>query len=298
MENEKSCENFLPVNWIDAHTHAYPDSDLELVVERVAALDGHLPDDHPTKWRLVTDGSVETLVESESKAGMDGFVLLPISGRTDGATRLNRWVADLAGRYPQIIPFGTLTPLADSPEEDLREALALGIRGIKIHSVLQRIIPIEDRTLEWLDMIASSGLPVLMDSMNLAGLRRFKPHMKPLLDLWAPYETGPDQIAFLARTFPRITFIAAHLGCLYGWDQLEPLLPLENVFFDLSFALEILPPEEIRTVIARKGTDHILYGSDCPWRDPAGSWRRFESLGLNSAHMEQIGGRNLLALLK
>jgi predicted TIM-barrel fold metal-dependent hydrolase len=283
--------------FLDAHTHAYPDEDLALVVERVAALDGHLPDDHPTKWRLVTDGSVETLLESERRAGVDGFVLLPISGRTDGATRLNRWVADLAAKHPEIIPFGTLTPLADAPEDDLWEALALGIRGIKIHSVLQRIIPIEPRTLEWLEMIAPAGLPILVDSMNLAGLRRFKPHMKPLLDLWAPYETGPAQIAFLARTFPQITFIAAHLGCLYGWEQLEPLIRLENVYFDLSFALEILSPEEIRAVIAQKGSDRVLYGSDCPWRDPAGSWRKFMELDLPSVIVEKIGGQNLQELL-
>jgi predicted TIM-barrel fold metal-dependent hydrolase len=136
-----------------------------------------------------------------------------------------------------------------------------------------------------------------MDSMNLAGLRRFKPHMKPLLDLWAPFETGPVQIAFLARTFPRITFIAAHLGCLYGWDQLEPLLPLENVFFERAFALEILPREEILAVIGKKGTDHILFGSDCPWRDPAGSWRKFLELDLPDEGVEKIGGGNLLELL-
>ena len=284
--------------FLDAHTHAYPETDLQLVVERVAALDGHLPEEHPTKWRLVTDGSVETLAESERLAGMDGFVLLPISGRPDGSSRLNRWVADQAGRNERIIPFGTLTPFSDSPEADLEEALSLGIRGIKIHSVLQRIIPIEPRTLEWLEMIQPSGLPILMDSMNLAGLRRFKPHMKPLLDLWAPFETGPPQIATLARTFPRITFIAAHLGCLYGWDQLEPLFPLDNVFFDLSFALEILPPEEIRAIIDQKGADRILYGSDCPWRDPAGSRRKFEELDLADVEMEKIGGGSLIKLLK
>ncbi|MBI5583705.1 MAG: amidohydrolase family protein [Deltaproteobacteria bacterium] len=294
---KKFLKNSPAMPFLDAHTHAYPEADLQLVVERVAALDGHLPHDHPTKWQLVHDGSIDTLVLEEGRAGMDGFVLLPISGRMDGASRLNRWVADLAARHPRIIPFGTLTPLSDSPEADLKEALSLGIRGIKIHSVLQRIIPIEPRTLEWLEMIQPSGLPLLMDSMHLAGLRQTKPHMKPLLDLWAPFETGPVQIAFLARTFPRITFIAAHLGCLYGWDQLEPLLRLDNVFFDLSFALEILPPAEIRTIINQKGTDHILFGSDCPWRDPAGSWQKFLELGLPGEEMEKIGGGNLIDLL-
>jgi predicted TIM-barrel fold metal-dependent hydrolase len=136
-----------------------------------------------------------------------------------------------------------------------------------------------------------------MDAMNLKGIRQRKPHMAPILDLWAPFETSPKVIEVLAKTFPNIKIIAAHMGCLYGWDQLEGLFNLENVFFDLSFAQEILPLEELKKIISRKGTDHILFGSDTPWRHPAEAWQRFLELGLANGEVEKIGGGNLQVLL-
>ena len=283
---------------IDAHTHAYPKTERHLVVERVELLDGHLPPDSPSKWRLHLDGSIESLIEAEQKAGFDGLVLLPISGRPKGCSRLNQWVAEKAGRYPQIIPFACLTPLSPNPEQDLAEALSLGLKGIKIHSVLQRIIPLQAQTLEWLEMIQASGLPILMDAMNLKGIRERKPHMAHILDQLAPFETSPKVIRVIAKTFPKIQIIAAHLGCLYGWDQIEELLGLENVCFDLSFAQEILPLEEIKKIISRKGVEHILFGSDTPWRHPAEAWRRFLELKLSSEAVEKISGGNLEELLK
>jgi uncharacterized protein len=285
------------MSYLDAHTHAYPESDRYLVVERVALLDGHLPQDSPNKWQLYLNGSIESLIEEEKKAGFDGLVLLPISGRPEGCSRLNQWVAEQAGRYSQIIPFACLNPLSPTSEQDLTEALSLGLKGIKIHSVLQRIIPLQAQTLEWLEMIQASGLPILMDAMNLRGIRQRKPHMAPILDFWAPFETTPKIIQNLAKTFPKIQFIAAHMGCLYGWDRLDGLYPLENVYFDLSFAQEILPLEELKKMISRKGTDHILFGSDTPWRHPAEAWKRFLDLRLSSDEMEKIGGRNLKNLL-
>lgn len=284
--------------YYDSHTHAYPKQDRALVVERTMDLDGHLPLGNPYKWSIFNDGSLESLVEEEKRAGLDGFVLLPVSGRPNGSSRINRWVAKKARAFPQVIPFASLTPLSSTPEADLKEALDLGLKGLKLHSFLQRINPLDPKTLDWLEMIQPSGLPILMDSMNLNGVRCYKPHMAPLLDYWEPFETGPTQIAKLAKTFSGITFIAAHLGCLYGWDQLELLYDLENVYFDLSYALEILSPMEMKKVITRKGPDRILYGSDAPWRVPVQSWQRFLNLNLPGPDFEKIAGQNLQDLLK
>jgi predicted TIM-barrel fold metal-dependent hydrolase len=68
--------------------------------------------------------------------------------------------------YPQIIPFASLTPHSPTAEEDLAEALALGLQGIKIHSLLQRIDLVDSQTLGWLGMIQEAGLPVLLDSIR------------------------------------------------------------------------------------------------------------------------------------
>ncbi|MBA4392987.1 MAG: hypothetical protein C0407_05495, partial [Desulfobacca sp.] len=231
-------------------------------------------------------------------AGFDGFILLPVSGRPNGCSRLNQWVTEQVDRYPQIIPFACLNPFSPTAEKDLNEALSLGLKGIKIHSVLQRISPLHPQTVNWLEMIQGSGLPILMDSMNLKGIRERKPHMEAILDYWAPFETGPEQLTVLAKRFPKIQFIAAHLGCLYGWDYLDDLYPLDNIFFDLSYAQEILPLEEQKKIIDRRGVDRILFGSDAPWRRPTDAWKRFLELGLSSGEVEKIGGGNLNNLLK
>lgn len=145
---------------IDAHTHAYPEKDRELVLERVRLLDGHLASDNPYKWQLYQEGTIEALVETETRAGFDRWVLLPITGRPDGCSQLNRWAADQAKNYPPIIPFASLTPHSPTAEEDLAEAVALGLQGIKIHSLLQRIDLLASQTLAWLEMIQAAGLPV------------------------------------------------------------------------------------------------------------------------------------------
>jgi predicted TIM-barrel fold metal-dependent hydrolase len=282
---------------LDAHTHAYPEKDREMVLERVHLLDGHLASDNPYKWQLYQEGTIEALVETETRAGFDRWVLLPITGRPDGCSRINRWAADQARNYPQIIPFASLTPHSPTAEDDLVEALALGLQGIKIHSLLQRIDLVDSQTLGWLGMIQEAGLPVLLDSMHLNGVRAVKPHMAFLLDEWAPYETDPEKIDFLARSFPDITFIAAHGGCLYGWDLLDPLYERDNVFLDLSFVLEILPSEEIERLIQRKGSEYFLFGSDNPWRRPEESWERFLRLDLSGSAREKIAGLNLQRIL-
>jgi uncharacterized protein len=282
---------------IDAHTHAYPEKDRETVLERVRLLDGKLASDDPGKWQLYQEGTIEALVESETRAGFDRWVLLPITGRPDGCSRLNRWVADQAKEYPQIIPFASLTPHSPTAEEDLAQALALGLQGIKIHSLLQRIDLVDDQTMDWLGMIQEAGLPVLLDSMHLNGVRAVKPHMAFLLNEWAPFETGPGKIGFLARSFPGIKFIAAHGGCLYGWDLLDPIYGRDNVYLDLSFVLEILPPEAIEKLIQRKGVDFFLFGSDNPWRRPEESWDRFLRLQLSDSDREKIASGNCERIL-
>lgn len=282
---------------LDAHTHAYQEKDLALIQERTALLDRSLPDSDPNKWRLCHGGSVQSLLKEEKQAGMERFVLLPVSSRPDRIRRLNRWVVAMAASHPAIIPFGTL--LADSPSlaSELEEVLTLGIQGIKVHPFLQRLDILSPSARRLWSLIAEAGLPVMLDSMYLRGLERYKPHLTRLVRMAGAYETGPERIATVARDFPGLTVIAPHLGSLYGWDLLDPLYPLENVFFDLSFISNLLPPDQVVRVIRRKGSDHVLFGTDAPWRKPSEVRHWFESLPLNSVEFERISHKNLEAVL-
>lgn len=283
---------------IDAHAHAYRKADRALVQDRSAGLDACLPDEHPSKWILHHEASVETLLRVEREAGIDRFVLLPVTGRSDRVAELNRWVADQAQRHTEVIPFGSLIAGSDSLQADLDLLLDLGLQGVKIHPLLQRLDILSAEAHRMWRLLEEAGLPVVLDSMSVEGLLHYKPHLHAFAWRAQGFETGPERIAAVAREHPRLVLIAAHMGSLFGWEHLEPLLECANVRFDLSFVSGILPDEAVMRVIRRKGPDRILFGTDAPWRTPAEERRWFEGLPLDEAERADISGRNLEALLE
>jgi hypothetical protein len=281
----------------DAHTHAYNAKDRSLIVDRSSGLDHCLPEGDPNKWELKHDGSVASLVREEQKAGIELCVVLPVTGRADRVGELNRWMAEQASQHPCLIPFGSLIPASPSLEEDLQEILDLGLRGIKIHPVLQHLDILSPEAHVLWDLLEEAGLPLVLDSMFIQGLSRYKPHMQEFVEAARAFETGPMRIAEMARMHPGLLMVAAHTGSLFGWDALDPLYPLSNVYFDLSFTSGILPDEDVMDVIRKKGTDHIVFGTDTPWRSPIEERRWFERLPLDDDAREAIGWRNLDRLL-
>jgi uncharacterized protein len=282
---------------IDSHTHAYEGNDRAVVYGRIDSLDSSTPDEDWSKWVLRLDPAAESLLEEEKAAGVDRFVLLPISGRVDHALELNRWVCGLARRHPAVIPFGTL--VADSPtlEQDLAQALELGVRGFKIHPLLQRLDILSPEAHGLWSLLEEAGLPVVLDSMSIEGMLKYKPHLEAFAaGVWG-YETGPERIAAVASKHTRLTLIAAHLGSLFGWDRLEPLFRRPNVFFDLSFVSGILPDREVLDVVRKRGPDRVLFGTDAPWRRPMDERRWFEGLPMDDRVKEAIAWKNMEALL-
>jgi predicted TIM-barrel fold metal-dependent hydrolase len=101
----------------------------------------------------------------------------------------------------------------------------------------------------------------------------------------------------LARANPELPIIAAHAGSLYGWQHLDELLELDNVYFDIAYVNGLLEPGELVEIIRRKGPERVIYGSDAPWREPAAFRQWFEELPLSSGEREMIAAGTLLELL-
>ncbi len=282
---------------IDCHTHAYSETDRGALEGKLALLDGPLDQTSPHRWRLVNRGDVESLVAAERKAGVDRFTLLPVATRKERVSELNRWSARAAREHPQIIPFATLHPLTPDPPAELAEALELGLKGVKLHSLLQRFDLLSSESLSLIQAVHEAGLPVLLDTVYKPGLVRVKPHLAPFEQELGPFATSPDQVAALAATFPRLPIIAAHMGCLYGWDQVEPLYGLDNVFFDLAYVDRLLEPAETLRMIREKGADRVLWGTDTPWREVGPALQWFRNLYLEAEEREMILWRNLNGIL-
>ncbi len=284
------------MRFIDAHTHAYLAEDLEVLKGRLALLDRQLDDHDPNKWQVFGRGDLAGLLAQEEEAGVERLVVLPITARPRRVGELNRWVARAARHHPQVIPFGILHPLG-AVEQDLALVLELGLKGVKLHPFVQRFSLELPETEALLGLLAESGLPLILDTTHRPGLFRAKPHLKPILSLFDFPDCNPALIARAARAHPRLKIVAAHLGCLYGWEQLQPLYDLDNVYFDLAFMNGLLPQDEIAGIIRRKGPERVIYGSDAPWRQPARFRRWFEALPLDRAEKEEIASGSISRLL-
>ncbi|MEW5911708.1 MAG: amidohydrolase family protein [Thermodesulfobacteriota bacterium] len=281
---------------IDAHTHAFLPEDLEVLAQRMALLDAHLPDDDPHKWRLFGEGSLGAVAQSMARAGAQRFVLLPVAGSRERVGQLNRWAAQAAAQHAGLIPFGTLHPKG-RVAADLALLLELGLKGVKLHPFIQRFSLDHPEAEALLALVEEAGLPVLVDTIHPRGLARAKPHMAQVLEFLGFSGTLPEQIAGLARTHPGLKIIAAHGGSLYGWQELEPLLDLDNVYFDLAYLNGLIETQDLMRIIRRKGPQRIIYGSDAPWREPTAFRQWFEDLPLTSGEREMISAGTVLELL-
>ncbi len=281
---------------IDCHTHAFLAGDIALLESRLTLLDSHLTPENPHKWQLHSGGGLEDLARLQEAAGVERWVLLPVSGKKDRAGDMIRWAAEAAAADPRVIPFGLLHPLGPV-EHDLALLLELGLKGIKLHPFIQRFTIGDREAHQMFARLEGLGLPVLLDTLFVSGLVGAKPHLDWVVQAFGFKGCEPLEIAAVARAHPGINFIAAHGGSLYGWDQLDPLMDLDNVFFDISYLHGLIEAQRLVQIIRRKGPEKVMYGTDAPWRDAAAFRQWFEELPLTSDEREQVGAGTLLALL-
>jgi predicted TIM-barrel fold metal-dependent hydrolase len=132
----------------------------------------------------------------------------------------NRWACNVARRSGRIIPFVAVDPWTLPPAENaahLRElAERHGARGVKLHPVVQRFMPNDPRMAAVYQECVDLGLIVLSHSGTAKGDSQY---------------AEPRAFADLARAFPELRLVLAHLGG-GSWRQ---TLELARAFPRLAF---------------------------------------------------------------
>ena len=137
----------------------------------------------------------------------------------------------------------------------LKKDVKGGARGLKLHSIIQRVSLTDKRTFQAVEAFEPHGLPVLFHS----GISHYYP--KDEEDRQVPEYGKIPYAKELLAAFPKVNFIAGHAG-LYEIDSvIEMLSPLKNAFVDVS----IQSPKNIRKLIDVFGPERVLFASDWPW---------------------------------
>lgn len=173
----------------------------------------------------------------------------------------------------------------------LSEAERGRIAAVKIHTRIQKV----DEAL-WPSMLQAlaqyPALPVIVDAFYYGAELRFQPSLPAVIQL--------------AQSFPQRAVVIAHCG---GYKLLEyffHLRDLQNVWYDLSFALQYFADSSLRTDLKKliRFTDksRLLYGSDFPYASPSLQCAEFESLAdelkLDDADRAAILAENAMRLFK
>ena len=117
---------------IDFHTHTFPDG---IAAKTVASL-GKVAGIEPK-----TSGTLDGLLDSMEKAGIDLSVIMPVVTRPEQFQTINNVAAKINEEYgDRVISFGGIHPNSMNYKKELDYIKSLGLKGIKLHPDYQGVM--------------------------------------------------------------------------------------------------------------------------------------------------------------
>ena len=266
---------------IDFHTHIFP--------EKIAAKTLDLLSEKSNE-PYFSGGTTDTLLESMSQAQIDLSIALPVVTAPRQFESINRFAAQVnencynPDTHTGILSFGGIHPDSEDYKGELRQIRDLGLVGIKLHPVYQRVAFDDIRYMRLVDYASELGLCVVVH----AGY-----------DVGFPGETfvSPAASRRLIDTVHPAKLVLAHMGGYDEWTEAAQVLAGQNMYLDTSYSLGKMPDEEFIQLVRLHGADKVLFASDCPWMDQKEHVARFAALSLTEEEREQITWKNAYSLL-
>ncbi|WP_303836865.1 amidohydrolase family protein [Ruminococcus flavefaciens] len=263
------------MRYFDFHTHAFTDELAKRAVSGLALTSGIEP---------ATDGTVSGLRRKLEENGIDRGMMLPVATKPSQQEAINNWAASVM--RDGLYCCGTVHPDAENTVAEVERIKALGLYGVKFHSEYQNFRPDEERMFPIYEKIAELGLIAVFHGG------------------WDPYskdeiKATPQSFAAVAGTFPKLKIVSAHLGGLNLWDDIEKYTAgrFHNLWFDVSVISRFISDEQLLRIIKKQGAERVLFGSDCPWDEPANEIDMINRLSLTDEEKELIFFRSAEKLL-
>jgi len=195
---------------------------------------------------------------------------------------INDETAALMAAHPKVVTgFCHLNPTLGerAVRGEIARCAARGFRGLKLEIANNA----RDACMRPLmEEAEQRGLVVLQHAWSMTKIRERRFH------------TDPEDVATLAKRFPRVRLIMAHLtGC--GVRGVLAVKDCANVWVDTSGA----SPESgiVEYAVEQLGAGRVLYGSDAPIRDFACSIARITGSRLEARALRRILHDNARSLL-
>ncbi len=261
---------------VDFHTHAFEDA---LAAKAIPFLEKE------GDIKAATDGRIAGLLASMGRAGIDRAVVCPIATKPSHFDGIRRWAREVRAAQPRLDMLLSIHP--DDPDAlaHADETAAEGFKGVKLHPYYQRFTIDDERMFPLYERLAARDLIAVF-------------HVG--FDMAYP----PDRVADPVRVrrvidlFPKLKFVATHLGGWRDWEESRKYLIGRPVYLETSYSLHELPIETAREMILAHPADHILFGTDSPWSDQSEELARWRALDLPEDRLAAALGANATLLLQ
>lgn len=259
---------------IDTHIHVFAENIREKAAKNLTETA-----DLPSYTDFSEDGTRQKL----RQFGIDLGVVLPIATNPAHQTTINNWAASIS--HDKLIAFGTVHPKADDVMEELARIKELGLFGIKLHPAYQQFFVDDKAMYPIYEKIASLGLPLCLH----CGFDPVSPKVIHCM---------PQPLSQVLRDLPELKVIAAHMGGIRFYDDVEKYLVGTNVYFDTSMSPVFCSQAQFARIIKDHGADKILFASDLPWSNPQDEMDMIERAKLSEEEKELIYWKNAAKLLQ
>lgn len=235
----------------------------------------------------------------EATSGVRRAVVLGFRAGASGFVVPNDYVAAYVGRHPgRFVGFAGIDLAEEGAVDEVeRSAQDLGLHGLKIGPVYQRIHPLDERALRVYARAESLGLPIVWHQ-GTTFLRN--------APLWAAQPSAIDEVA---SRYPDLRIVIAHLGHPWVVDTIVVVRKHPNVYADIS-ALHPRPWQlynALRFAVEYGVWPKLLFGSDFPFFTPLETaaglravkdvWHPANLPPVDDALIEELIERDGLALL-
>ena len=229
---------------IDVHTHLHPPR-LFAAIRRWFAERSSWVLEHPTEPADVARALRE--------AGVERFVFCSYAHKPGIARDLNVWLCATSrelGGYG--LPLATVHLDDPDPLGDLRDALADGAIGIKIHEDVQRLQIDDIRWRALFDELAAREAFVLVHVGRVP---------------WSPdTQNGPARVGAVLNRHPKLRVVVAHFGRPDSSHYIAAAAAAPGLFLDTTMAFAQGSPMRAPADPAEieRASGFIVYGTDYP----------------------------------
>ncbi len=265
------------MQYIDFHTHIFPDKIAKPAVEALAKESG--------EYRPHTDGTLGALVASMDKAGISASLVANIATKPAQTQAILSFCKQIkSDRIHPLISFHPFND-PDDVEDVFGQAQREGIYGVKLHPMYQGFSIDGKHMYGFYELMASFGFYVMFHTG---------------FDVAFP---GNDQaevekIRKIANWFKDLTIVCTHVGGWRQWDRIECLRGLENVYTETSMTLPEMSDEDFVKRLSVFSEDRVLFGTDSPWTDQKEQLQRTLALPLSQERKEKLLYANAARLLR